>query len=439
MKPSKLETVLWDDVKERVRSLDPKLADAIDAFNPGSAHPLFKATYPYGAEILKDGMLQIPNQEGKLIPLDHADVPSAISDALSYNYFSNPVTFILNNSLELFFIHEDMIVSPSGLLKPGALFGTSLVLNFEFAGHPQFLWSIVAGSRSLFMLPKISESMGFQKLNKTYNLQSRKPTHLIDQWAVFREIANHPDFTDPWETELLFFPKSWFDWSERSTQPFRLALFERSWRSTDFNRNQFVWNVIFSVFQTEKLVRVNPYAFDTLKQIISLAMGSQPGFVPALNNLPGPVAGIQAVFRDLYRIEYAPVMLSLEKVEQHRNTPLYYSLEYHTGTEFSPNNRRISTKISDLAEIKMLLRKFLTFIKRTEFNISGPIMHDLQSKIEFDFFHNHGKDYPDIFPIEQIFEEDHNFEKAGGLPALPMAQSASFLNGCIRIKRHTDL
>lgn len=436
LKAAKLEEQLWEDIKHEVQAVDPAFFSAIEEFEPKKKHILYKASYPYGADILKEGLIQLPLPNGEVGSIDHPDLPQRVRDAFGSHFYGNTLGLVLKNAVEVFFLREGMIVSPFGILKAGDLFGASMILNGQSSHHPRFLWNITAGSRSLFMLPKISENLGFQKLKKTYTLEDQaKPNSFLDHWSLFRDLANQPDFGEDWVVEVLFFPKVWLDWTEKRSHAFRLALFENAWKATDFNRNQYIWDLIFSVFQAEKIVRGNPYALDALQYLIMLGVGAQSAFMPALNNQSAPISHIQAVFREVYKIEYAPIIMELETIYNHRGGPLYCALDYPTRSEFSPNNRRVSTKIADLSEIQILLKKFLNFMKKTDIKLWGSIVEDLHSDVSFDFFHQHSKDHPDFLPIEQIFEADPHFTQAAGSFDLPLPLSAPFLNGCIRVKR----
>lgn len=206
-----LEELPWKAVRNDIAKKNDELANIIDEINPSSEYTLFKACYPFGSEILKDGYFFIPNAKGSLVPLNSADIPAPIQDKLNYNLYSNPVSLILNNTAELFIILKNTTIPFYGLISPERIFGTWRILNPKISQHPNFIWNMVAGARSIFMLPKISETAGYNRLRRAFHLHSEKPKTLLEHWKIFREIANHPDFGEIWSTEMLFFSKKWFD------------------------------------------------------------------------------------------------------------------------------------------------------------------------------------------------------------------------------------
>lgn len=289
LKAATLEEVTWSDVRTQVKALDPQLFDAIEEFGPDSRHTLFKASYPYGAEILKNAVFQVPIATGEIVPITDERVPDIIRKKLSYNHLSNPVTMVLRGSAELFFNHMGNAFPFFGMIKKGRLFGTSLVLSENGLNmHPNFLWSLTAGARSMFSLAKVSEVVGLNRLEKHFQVNLPKESEYQDQWNLFQALANAPEFVDPWRCEVLFFSDAWFDWSAKKSAMFKLSLHEKAWRATEFWRNQFLWDVVYSMFKQEKLVKVNPAIADIVRQVSLIAAGVQPGFTPLHNDDADP-------------------------------------------------------------------------------------------------------------------------------------------------------
>lgn len=387
LKPTQYETCLWEEVKAEVEALDPVLFQSIEAFGPTSKHTLFKARYPYGAEILKNGVF---------------------ASGESY-----PFVLVLKKNLEFYLNYQSVSVSPFGVLKPGTLLGKST--------EPHALWNLSSGARSLFILPKIAESGGFGKLQKKFSLGAPKPVALRDHWEVFRELVNHPECSANWSSEVLFFGETWSEWTPPT-----------AWQPPVWTRNQFAWDLIFSTFQIEKLTKVNPYIIDVMKHLINIGMGAQAGFSPACDNENAPISTLQDIFVDIYRVDYAPVFLTSACFTEQA---VYYSPEYLTGTTFSLNSRRLSPKIADLYEIKGLLKKFFNYVKNTQTGVHKTALLELASNVQYDFFHSHYEDYMEIYPVDKLLEEDLRFVQGAGQSSLPLPVNSSFLNGCVRVSR----
>jgi hypothetical protein len=441
LKAAALEEVTWPDVKAQVQALDPQLFEAIEEFGPNSRHTLFKVSYPYGAEILKNGVFQVPIASGEVVPITDDRVPDVIRKKLGYNNLSNPVAWILKGSAEFFLNHMGNTFPFSGMIKKGRLFGTLLVLSEKGIDlHPNFLWSLTAGARSMFSLAKVSEVVGLNRLEKHFQVNLPKESEYQDQWNLFRALANAPGFDDPWRCEVLFFSDAWFDWSDKKSAMFKLSLHEKAWRATEFWRNQFLWDVVYSVFKQEKVVKVNPAIADIVRQISLIAAGVQPGFAPLHNDDAGPISAFQKALIDVYKIEYQPIFMGSQLFAyEDPNDAVYYSLEYPISLSFSPSSKKVSTKIADLLEIKYLLTKYLNFLKTSKLNIEGTRFYDVPTRVSFHFFHHMANEGERIFSPENIFKEDANFEDAvnvlGEDLSLSYPVNSNFLNGCMRLSQ----
>lgn len=440
LKPAKFAKLTWSEVKAEVKALDPELFAAIEKFNPRAKHALFKATYPYGAEIVKAGVLQLPLPSGELAPLTDERISEEVRQQLSYNHFCNPTTFVLKGSCELFFSHLGNTFPIFGLMHKGHLTGISPTLtNNDQSLHPPFLWSMTAGARSIFSLAKISEVVGLTRLEKHFKVTLPKVNEYKDQWELWRTLANAPEFPSNWSCEVLFFGKAWFDWSDETANVFKLHLYDCVWTGTAFWRNQYLWDVIYSMFKQEKVVKVNPAIADTVRQLSLIAAGVQPGFSVMQHNTAAPLSELQKALVDIYKIEYLPIFMkpSLFDFEKPQSS-IYYSLEYPVSLIVSPHNKKGSTKIADLLEIKYLLTKYLTFLKTSKLNIENSRFYKIPNRVDFNFFHNMVNSREMILNLETIFKEDANFIKGNLLleqTDLSYPINSNFLNGCIRLSK----
>ncbi len=441
LKAATLEEVTWSDVKAQVKALDPKLFNAIEEFGPDSRHALFKVSYPYGAEILKNGVFQVPITSGEVVPITDERVPDAVRKKLSYNNSSNPVSCIIRGSAEFFLNHMGNTFPFSGMIKKGGLFGTLLVLSEKGIDlHPNFLWSLTAGARSMFSLAKVSEVVGLNRLEKHFQVSLPKENEYQDQWNLFKALANAPEFDDSWRCEVLFFSNAWFDWSDKKSAMFKLSLYEKAWHGTEFWRNQFLWDMVYSMFKQEKIVKVNPAIADIVRQVSLIAAGVQPGFTVLHNDDAGPISAFQKALIDVYKIEYQPIFMGSQLFSyEDPNSAVYYSLEYPVSLSFSPSSKKASTKIADLLEIKYLLTKYLSFLKTSKLNIEGTRFYDIPSSVDFYFFHHMANESERILSPESIFKEDANFEDAANIfgedASLGYPVNSNFLNGCMRLSQ----
>lgn len=433
-----MEELTWEQAREDVIRVNPEFANIIDELSPGKEYTLFKARYPYGSEILKRGDLCLPNGNGEIVPLHHPTIADDMREKLNYNLDSNPVTLVLRNSLELFANLQDRTIPLYGMIPQGKIFGLWRILNPNRSHQPVFIWDMTAGARSIFMLPKISEAEKHKKLKKTFYVNADTPRSLICHWQVFREIANHPYFPQPWYAEVLFFSKKWFEHlNDPEWLKFNYYLLKSAWLGSEFWRNQFFWNLIFSIVQKIRDIKPSPYVTDTVKYLFAISVGELPGFAPALDDSCAPIQGIQKAYLEIYDLKsYAPIIMqpSLFDMNDSKCRATYYSLQYPNAVELGPKSRSRSSLITDLYEIKSLLTKYLSELNSGQFNLEGTPLHNFIKLGGFDYFHDNAGPYYGIQESGEIPKDDDSFlaafknSKNNEFPSI-----STFVRGCIKI------
>jgi hypothetical protein len=434
-----LKKVTWKEIRKDVAKVNGELAKIIDEIDPNSKYALFDISYPFGSEPLKNGDFYLPDPKtGNLLALSDSRTDPELQESLNYNLWSNPVSIILENDFELFIPFEKHTIPLfNGLISAGRVFGTWRVLSSNTPHVPAFLWHMTAGARSFYTLSKISDSAGHNRLKRIYNLNSELPKKLLDHWRLFKEMANHEAFGEKWSARILFFSKEWF---EKLRDPawikLRTYLLQSAWDGSEFWRNQFMLDLIFSVIQDRRNMKPNPYIMDTVKHLLTVAVGAVPGFAPALDNRAGPVERLQEILKNDYRLEYAPVIMqpTFFDLYNEKGRPVYYSLEYPCMMEFSPSSRVNANKIVSLSDIHYLLNKCLSALVEEDLKIAGTPLYDLMKLAKFDFFHTKINGYSAIRNSTNIPMEDNSFlEHSKNCSGLEFPINCSFIKGCIRI------
>jgi len=434
----RLQEICWENIRDDIKSINPKLYHIIDKINPNKNYPLFKATYAYGDEIINKGHLYLPHEK-LLYPLNASQFSSRIKELLGYNLGTNPVSLVLKNSIEIFTAIENRTVSLYGLVTPGKVFSTSRILSQTVSYSPPFLWDMTAGARSIFMLPKISDAYSNEKLRKEFGMSIIPPKGLHDHWKIFKELAQHEKFESPWFAEMLFFSKKWFTHlNDPAWKDFHLYLFQSAWNNTEFWRNQFVWDLVFCLVKKNINIRPNPYIADTVKHLLSIAAGATSGFAPAIDDSSCPCKKLQEIYSTVYSLkDYQPIIMepyTLALYQQSR--PVYYSLEYPNTMEFSPKSKKISNKITDLIEIKYLLDKYFAEICKGQLNIQGTPFQDLINGVVFDYFHANLDAYDGIKESSEMPKGDPNLKSIyASNKNKSFPKNSTFLRGCIRISK----
>jgi len=433
---STIQTTTWKKVRDRVAKVNPDLCSIIDQLNPSSTkYPLYEARYPFGVNSVAKGQLLLPNEQGRLVQLE-ASADKKMKQDLGYNLGSNPVTLVLENSIEIYMAMENHTI-PAAFVPAGCLISLWHALDKQYNHQPAFIWNVSSGARSIFMLPKISVATKFEKLRNYFHLDIDMPHSLFDHGKLFHALTLSPYFKDQWSSCLLYFSRSWFDHlHDKAWKNFYEYLLKASWKATSYHRSEFIWNLAFSLIQKARNLKPDPYIADTIKHLFAMSVGAYPGFSPAIDNTAAPISTFQEIILEIYGLDkYIPTIMQpayfLPK-DSKKTRPVYYSLDYPTTFSFSPKARKLATKLVNLTKIRYLLNKYLAEVNTGKFRLENTPIGEIPSTINYDFFHNEKIISDDIRNTRFLFEEDPSF-KNNIIKNKEFATNSSFLRGCIRI------
>jgi len=426
-----IKKVSWNEVREQVNSVNPELAEICDYINPNERYQLFKIRYPYGAKIVDTGTFNIPALNNELIPLSDERVPAYLKEKLGYCRI--PLSLILHNNNEVFVESTDRVI-PLNFFKKGNLFGV-----FESAGALagtllQPIWTVTAGARSVFMIPKIGDKAGHGKIKKELGISSEAPTNLLDQWETFKDITYRGGGLNLWYNEILVFSNAWLNpnCKNASWLKFQQYLFKTNWTQSKLLMDSIEFGLIFASFSeiiSKKCLKPRPYIIDTIKHLISIAGGSGVAFKPATDESSLPISFIQDIYMNLYNLKsHIPTIMQPGKLDGAKQQ-VYYSLACPTTLESSPITPNARSIIEDEREIRLLINLFL----KTVNNRSGNNM--INNNIKYEFFHFDLDKYGEILDSNKIVIDDNRFAHAPhtGQSTRTFCANALFFRGCIRV------
>lgn len=432
-----LNELTWSEIREEVVAVNAELALIIDKISPDKHFKLIKASYSYGDYILKEGVACLPNEKGQVLPYTESCFNEKLKEALSYS--SIPLFLTLKKSSEVF-IDTGFRIIPLNLFNPGSLLGLFETMNMMWNQVSEPKWSVSAGARSAFILPKITEATGLKRLRNEYGLTSdMQLKFLSDHWSVFKKIANHSSFTQPWKSEAVFFTRSWFEKykNDGAWIDFQRYLFRKAWQQATFAIGKLelslCWGSYISAI-TSRNLKPNTYLTDQLKHIISIAAGMWPGFRPDdETQLVLPSREIQYAFAEVYMLkQYFPSLMHISYLLDEKNTslPVYYSLYYPIIAEGTPYNTNSSTIMLDIKSIKLLLE---TAVERSQDNSSK--FNQIIKNTSFDYFHVEHDKFNEIQKSAVIPDFDNAFlnkkERVGRNE--DFCSTSPFWRGCVRI------
>jgi len=423
------EEVCWEDVRDKVRTVNPELAAIIDRISPDKSHKLLKATYKFGDLIVNNGVLQIRHDD-KIHPITSSVFSQKLKENLLFSRI--PLALPLNKTSEVFVAENERII-PLIVFKPGMMFGTFETTDFVFGLRSNPVWNVSAGSRSIFSLPKLSDSACLNRLQALFSIsKNNKVQSLADHWELFRAMANNENFTQKWESEVIFFTKKWFQQqkSDPKWNEFILYMCGQSWKQSRLflSKDEFAidWQNFIRTLTSRRL-QPTPYMVDTLRHLFLISIGEAPAFKPVGDsNLSAPIEGLQKAIREVYELKkYAPILMHAVTHDKHDDSNLYYSLAYPTLLEGSPDSKTNSSTI-------MLDTRNLKLIIDTLFG-NKEISESILSNRNFDYFHIEEDMYKEVRSSKFIQKEDPNFS-LDSFKDLEFCSTSPFWRGCIRIQ-----
>lgn len=416
-----LEELCWDNVKEEVWKANPELSAILEQFP--TKHGFIKAKYLFGEKILDQGTIHLPTQNGETLPLDSPQVPESIRKKLEYSYV--PLGLILSRSVEVYFETEDRVM-PSKLFAAGSTFGLWEAFDPPPSDLIKKVWNLSAGARSIFLLPKISDNVGHNRLKRDYGILAYPPKKLLFQHNVFSDLARYIPSENKWYCDILFFSKEWLEEHEDDLNCLKLKKYwlQEAWRQSFNCRNQMSYDVAWEEFSREVTRRnwkPRPYIINTLKHLMAISEGTFPGFVSSGNSeIAAPIHLLQEAYMKTYMLkQYAPIIMHPHHLKN-PDTPVYYSLYLPTLLEYAPQAKNPRSIMTDMREIKMLA-EVLVASKRTQ-------------GVTYDFFHSEADRFSEIRSAIDMFQEDpHLSDYPKKYGSLKCALNSPFLRGCIRI------
>lgn len=431
----------WNQARDMLVECNPELVSIIDEISPGEQYKLYKARYPYGAKIVDKTEAYLPLTDGRTLSFNDAGLPKAIINNLSYNpAISNPVGVIIKKCAEFYLSGVDRLL-PYTIMQPGHIFGLARILDFLDMQHNDsasgsahlsfFMWELVSGSRSTFMLPRVTDAINHNQLVKKYGLLADKPASLKDCWSVFKDIAFQQKCD--WRSEFIYFSNTWF---KKLEDPSWLKLYnyflQSNRRAYAFWRNYVSWQTTFSQVEQNKHMKYSAYALETAKHLFAIASDSLPGFKPATDDSSMPIDLITEAYIKGYGLsDYWPIIIEPTHFDIASKQPVYYSINYPTLFQSEPNH--LKSVITFLDELMRVVEKYKDGIGNDKI-ATASTLYQIAQQVKFSFYHDRPDKYPHIKNVTLLPQEDVRFCYAKRRGAFP--KHAHFLTGCIKISTY---
>lgn len=428
-----VDYVYWCDIRERVLKINPELCNAIDAVNPGKKYRLLRAKYNFGDVVVDSGVTYLPTTSGSLEPLNSQKVPLRIQEDLGYCPI--PLALTLSSSNEVFITTGKRII-PLNFFKAGDLFGVFETINPFMVNQPIPMWTITAGARSIFMLPRITDTVGHKRIRRECGVSEEVPADLVDHWKIFSQIAHH--LPNDWKNEVIFFTKDWFESLHRnnSWRPLHGFLFKTYWIQQRLFRDTIEFDLMWESFIlaiSSKNLKPRPYLIDTVKHLVLIASGAMIAFRPATDEAAAPVGLLQHCYVETYGLKtHTPTIIEPCKLDK-ENHVAYYSLSYPTVPGTTPFLRNAPSLIEDQRDIVRLIDTL-----KKAFKNSGAGLRETIGTTDFELFHSERDPYNKIKSTKDINVADtrFNYFNCNIRDNRVFCNTAQFMRGCIKISRN---
>ena len=430
----------WAAIANRVRSLNPNFAKILDLYSQDHPEACYLVKYPFGQKILEAGELQIPAHSGKFLPLTHPDQSKNIKKNLSY-ITGMPIGLVLDHTLEMF-LSINQRETPFSIMEPGKIFGLWAWLNPSLSCERGNMWHITSGARSIFMLPKLTDSASHKKLQRFCGIHESAPTQLSDQWKVFTALFNQHAHREnyQWSSELLFFSEDWIQQqNEELWRHLKLFLYQCAWDATAFWRNQFIYDLEFYHALENNNLKPDPYIIDTSRHTLAISTGIQTGFGVALDDHAAPISFLQKIYLEIYDLPYAPTFMQPTYIHNQQQQPIYYSLQTPTLGSASPKARKLASKKYNLKELKYVLNKVLKTLSYNTFELqNSPVsLFNITKNLNIRYFHTEEDPLDGIEHAAKIVNTDPLLQAhLTHYPEYPFCDTSLFLCGVIQLDKN---
>lgn len=449
-----IEIVQWKEIADELYLKNPTLVQALDQLAGVRHFSCVKAAYPFGSKVIDRGQFHFyqAGQEVSFDALSSKSLGADVKKLLDYPWQSTPFGVVFKGSFESHSQYGNTVV-PYRLKNPGKTF--SLLTIFDNPHLIANLWTEVAGCRSLLILPKITQQASLETLKELYGVEinAEDSKEFSKQWGILRDLLMAVERTQlkviPWQAESLFFSKEFITELKKNTTV-REHLLHQLWRGSSFALNLRSYEFLWSVYLTQlheaghlaPSVLQNPLIIETAKHLIKIALRAMPGYVPAVNDLSGPISLFMKLFIEDYKIRFRlPTIMMVDHYDG--KSPIYYTLAHHIFVHAHPSPKNYNREtVTDLICIREVLLGFIEFVKNsgTGHDLSSTLMAEYLQQVQFDFYHPKGKQGIEN-NIEKLCIEDPRF---GWVPeelqsqkehrSLEFASGSNFFNGCIRIR-----
>jgi hypothetical protein len=426
----------WKQAAEKLKQCNSELLEAMQKSSPTKQCKLIYARYPFGSNIIKNGVFQLPNGK-KLQSFERSGAD--IKNLLNYNWKSIPLGIVISGAAESFWISEEGNMIPQGILKPGATCAKRTIFDESYYNF-RSIWNLNSGARTLFILPSIKDKESHSRLTRKYCLRNMVPKNVFKQHEVFSALSSRDENEKPWFSEFLFFTREWIAGIQNEKYNALSHYLKNSiWRDTEFERNEavfdFVWHQFIQNAKREGF-KLKSYIYHFTKTIVKVALGEAIALAPVNDDALAPINDLSEQYVNVYKLKQEPIFMCPKFLnwELDEDT-VYLSLQVPIHANEVPVNRTSNSGLDDISDIEKLLELFYNEIESNKnFILQDSKLVELPKKISFEFYHKNRGAYQRILPSSDVPKSDNRFQAVEKFHNAPFPEGSVFFNGCIKVR-----
>ena len=326
-------------------------------------------------------------------------------------------------------------VQTNSIISSGQMFGIPRAIDdANNTSTTALAFDLNAGSRSLFMLNKISDQIYHNRIQAYYGTTVAAPAIPQDHWALFKDIAYKA--ASPWRCELIFFSRAWINKlksDEWAAIVKRLTHIHRA-SYTIWHKVADIWDSTFHEIEFNK--QFSKYysmeSIDTAKKLFRLAGGVSYGFKPATNDDSAPVSLIVNAYANLYnkpaKHKYTPIIMEAAKFDRCSKFPIFHSINHPIAKHGELESSKNKSQIARLDEIRRITESCRRAILADKCHVKS--LHEVTIGTRFSYYHTKPESYDSVSSAALLAKEDQRFINGEGEQ---FPNYSLFFKGCIKI------
>ena len=437
MSKSYFRKVKWEEVAPNVKKVAPDLFESMRELATNPQYELYDVYYSYGEFISLHSHFRWPTQNG-VQEISSPEFDNRLFKKIGYNQPGVPLGLILEGCAQLFSMSDG--IEPHAVTRnvfePGDVLALNRTLDRPHQIQAAGDWYLTAGMGTPYMLAKIANSINFRKLAEQFDLNRAPPQNQYEHFPLFKAMADHDNFPEPWKIRILFLGRKWAD--DIQTIParlWRLALCERLLKQTLFSRNAAVleksWETSLDTIRNKKVDR---YILAMSKYIIQASLGMHASYQIADANSFGPFGAIANIISSEYGLKnYMPIIVVPRFFDPGTSSHAYISIQMPTINVFRKKTSNAYFLLSDYREISFVIKKFIQDVAKHDSE------HLSSYNIERFLYRFYSSDYgrtsskKEFLPTTEIFEDDPRADIWQINGARSLFTYNSFLRACIKV------